>query len=183
MLMSVQSTKAPMGAPSAPLSKHLAYAPVLRSRFGTSVWGPSWRWLAVTTTALACTGAHVNVRADAARYPVSFSDGILDEGGALHLVGRDLEVVGTFEERYMEWSTLYGTVHGDQQADLSEALNAAVQAHGGEGVVRLQVQAGTCAFDWFWILNWLPFWPGCTVVDVEGLVVRRTSNRVVQVTK
>lgn len=125
---------------------------------------------------LGCTGAHVNLRADGARYPISFSDGMLDESGQLQLVGRDLEVVGKFEERYMEWSTLYGVVHGDQQADLSEELNAAVQAHGGEGVARLQVQAGTCAFDWFWILNWLPFWPGCTVVDVEGVVVRRSAK-------
>ena len=108
---------------------------------------------------------------------------MLDEGGKLHLVGRDLEVVGRFEERYMEWSTLYGTVHGDEQADLSEELNAAVQALGGEGVARLQVQASTCAFNWFWILNWLPLWPGCTIVDVEGVVVRRTSKHVAQVAK
>lgn len=142
---------------------------------------PVLGWLAVGASALACAGAQVKVHADAARYPVSFSDGMLDEHGQLQVMGRDLEVVGKFDERYMEWSTLYGAVHGDQQADLSEALNAAVQAHGGEGVARLQVQAGTCAFNWFLILNWLPFWPGCTVVDVEGVVVRRASQRVAQV--
>lgn len=74
-------------------------------------------------------------------------------------------------------------MHGDEQADLSEDLNAAVRDFGGEGVARLQVQAGTCAFNWFWVLNWLPFWPGCTVVDVEGVVVRRNSKAIAQVAK
>lgn len=124
----------------------------------------------------ACTGADVHVRADRARYPISLSDGLEDQAGALHLVGRDLEIVGRFEERYMEWSTLYGAVHGDEQVDLSDDVNGAVEKHGGEGVARLQVQASSCAFNWFWIFNWLPFWPGCTVIDVEGDVVRRAPK-------
>jgi hypothetical protein len=132
----------------------------------------TWSVLAALLT-LGCTGATANVRAEQARYPLSFSGGVPEAGGKLLIAERDLEVVGHFDESYSEFTAVYGAVGDDGIVDISEDVNEAIAESGGEAVIRLRVDAAHCAFNYFGPLTWLPFWPGCTIVDVSGDIVRR----------
>ena len=131
--------------------------------------------LAGVFAVLGCAGVNTEIRAPRAKYPVSFSPAVPESGGRVLLAGRDLKKVGELSESYWRWSIAYDSIRGD--VDLSEDVNQAVQAHGGEAIVNLSVTSTECFLDWFVILNWLPFWPTCAIVSVEGEVVRRRAPR------
>lgn len=124
-------------------------------------------------SALGCAGVGSEVYASSAKYPVSLSPAVPDDSGHVLLEGRELEKVGTLSETYWRWSILYDSIEGE--VDVSEDVNRAVQEHGGEAVVNLSVTSTECFLDWFVVLTWLPFWPTCAVVSVEGDVVRRSA--------
>jgi hypothetical protein len=148
----------------------------VRRRLTFGLAGRALAGLAAALTAQGCLVGHADVRADTLRYPASFSAGLPDEQGRLQLVDRDLVVVGKVDESWTEWFTLYGAIHGDEKVDLSEELNRAVRERGGEGIANLKVDSEACGFVYVPILNWLPFWPGCIVIGVEGDIVKRARR-------
>ena len=122
-----------------------------------------------------CTGAHTGVTFDRARYPISLTAWIPDEAGVA-VKGDELVRVGRLEVEGRRWSLLYTTVSLGEPIDLSDALNAAVEAAGGKAVINLDVQAALP----FWpdllpggfMLHWAPVWPGSVLVRVDGDIVR-----------
>jgi hypothetical protein len=122
-----------------------------------------------------CTGAHTGVTFDRAQYPISLTNWIPDEAGVA-VESDELVRVGRLEVEGRRWSLLYTSVSLGGPIDLSEELNAAVKAAGGEAVVNLDVQAALP----FWpdllpggfMLHWAPVWPGSVLVMVDGDIVR-----------
>lgn len=129
----------------------------------------------VLTGATGCAGARTNVVADDARYPISLSRAVRDEDGRLVESGRAVKV-GALRHEKTAWGLLYSAISLTPRTDISATVNQRVEAAGGDAVVNLRVSGSECATDWFAILTFLPVWPGCTNVVVEGDVVRVTRR-------
>lgn len=121
-----------------------------------------------------CAGARINVTADRSRYPISMSDAVRDSTGELH--GRpSLKRVGELAVEETRIGILYSAVTPRSTCDISDAVNAQVEAVHGEAVINLTVDvSASCAIlNGFPVLNALPIWPGCVPVTISGEIVRR----------
>ncbi len=127
-----------------------------------------------TLAASGCAGARVNVTADRARYPLSFSPVVRDARGRPY-DARTLVKVGWLDVRKTTPGFAYSALAVPPTRDFSDEINAQVSAAGGEAVVRLTVTvASGCGWlNGFPILNALPVWPGCVPVRLTGEIVRR----------
>jgi hypothetical protein len=122
---------------------------------------------------VACVaGAHYDVRADSARYPISFSPVLLGPDDEFLALGHELEEVGSFELNHYRFGLVYSLVKFGP-LDISDDINKEVISRRGEGVVSLSVTTSNCATNWFVPLTILPFWPGCQVSVITGVVVKR----------
>jgi hypothetical protein len=119
----------------------------------------------------ACAGARSSMVAPDARYPVSLSPGMRGPDGRL-LRHDEMKVIGHFHDERRAWGLLYSWVPLTPHLDESSAINAQVASTGGDAVIRLQVDSSPCGIDYVFILNFLPFWPGCANVVIDGDIVR-----------
>jgi hypothetical protein len=124
-----------------------------------------------------CAGARVNVTANRARYPLSFSPVVRDQSGRPYNA-RDLVKVGWLDVLKTTPAFAYSALTVPPTRDFSDEINAQVAAAGGEAVVDLTVTvAGGCGWlNGFPILNALPVWPGCVPVRLTGDIVRRRNS-------
>jgi hypothetical protein len=127
--------------------------------------------LGFALAATGCAGASTTLVAPEARYPVSLTRGVRDADRELVPAERR-QVVGRFEENVTAWGLLYSAISVTPTTDLSDAINAQIAARGGDAVVGLRVATAECALDFFFLLNMLPIWPGCTLVRAEGDIIR-----------
>ena len=123
-----------------------------------------------------CAGARVNVTADRARYPLSFSPVVRDATGRAYDAGA-LVKVGWLDVRKTTPGFVYSALTVPPTRDFSDEINAQVAAAGGEAVVDLTITiAGGCGWlNGLPILNALPVWPGCVPVRLTGDIVRRRN--------
>lgn len=122
-----------------------------------------------------CYGAGTRVVAPNATVPVSLSRAVRRADGRL-LSLAEREVVGQLYWQTMVWSMLYGAVNLDELTDISTELNYQVAALGGQAVTNLVVNATPCGMGAVWPLNWLPFWPSCAYITVQGDIIRERAR-------
>jgi len=127
--------------------------------------------LALGCAATGCAGAQTDITAKESRYPISLSGVLVDEKGIPVYLGHELEEVGILSDKATTVGFFYASTGIDH--DLSEAVNAQVEAAHGEGVVNLAVTSKQCALNYMWPLTILPIWPGCLSNSVTGVIVRR----------
>ena len=87
-------------------------------------------------TAWGCAGARVDVTANRARYPLSFSPVVRDGSGRPYDV-RTLVKVGWLDIRKTTPGFVYSALTVPPTRDFSDEINAQVAAAGGEAVVDL----------------------------------------------
>jgi len=126
---------------------------------------------AILLASVGCAGARTEVVAPTATVPVSFSRSVRDQSGEIVSAERR-EVVGHFESRHNAWGMFYSIAKLDPITDISNDINEQVRAAGGDAVIHLAIRSKPCAHDFVPVFNWLPFWPGCTRVVVEGDIIR-----------
>jgi hypothetical protein len=121
----------------------------------------------------ACAGVRTSIAHAGLRYPVSMSGTLPDAYGNLHVLGHNLEDVGPLDESM----TVFGVGYGLQTraVDISGPINARIASLHGDGVVQLALISQSCALNFFFPLNLLPFWPGCVDIGIHGRVVRVKS--------
>lgn len=131
------------------------------------------RWIitAFAVVSIGCAGAQTEVIAPQAKMPVSLSRGVRDADGNLVPEERKV-VVGHFEDSQTAWGMAYSLVKLTPTTDISNALNEQVSRVNGDAVIRTTIRSKTCAMNFFSMLNWLPFWPGCTRVVVAGDIIQ-----------
>jgi hypothetical protein len=144
---------------------------------GATALRPPAALLAVVMAA-GCAGASVHVTAERARYPLSMSDTVRDDTGAVYRRFA-LQKVGDFSASTTRVGLLYSAVTPRSGYDVSDEVNNQIAAAQGEAIINLTITvSGECAvLNSFPVLNILPFWPGCIPVTVTGDIVRR---RVIQ---
>jgi hypothetical protein len=121
-----------------------------------------------------CAGARLGIRADAARYPVSFSGAVRDSSGLIYN-RHSLTTVARFRAERTPVGVLYSSWTFPSAFDISEEVNRQVALSCGEAVVNLTISVSNActALNLFPVLNALPSWPGCVPVTVTGDIVRR----------
>jgi hypothetical protein len=127
--------------------------------------------VALSLVATGCAGARTTLVAPDSRYPVSLTRGVRDGDGQLVPAARR-QVVGKFAANLTAWGLFYSAANLTPTSDVSQAINEQVAATRGDAIVNLHVATADCALDWFVPLNLLPIWPGCTIVQLEGDIVR-----------
>jgi hypothetical protein len=115
----------------------------------------------------ACAGSRRGVRFDQLRYPVSASAYLYAPASVTQLVKVD-----DFRAEARLWGIFYSLIPLGGDLDVSATINKLVAKAGGDGVVDLTVRAESCGINYVFPLTLLPVWPGCTLVRVEGSVVR-----------
>lgn len=131
--------------------------------------------VAVAFFALAgCAGARTKVTADASQYPISLSRGVRDADGELAPQERVVKV-GRFHHKATAIAHFYSAAPVKDKHDISTFVNRQVSAHGGDAIVNLRVRSQHCGLDLVPVLNWIPLWPGCVHVDIEGDIVKVTQ--------
>ena len=117
---------------------------------------------------LACAGSKGKLRLDQLEYPASFSGYIYDEKQQPLRIGAGVKKIAEVTASKRVWALVYGqAVLSDDSALITE-FNAEVKKTGATGVVNLQLESSACLLNHFFILNILPFWPGCTVLELRG---------------
>ena len=131
---------------------------------------------ALLACACGCAGARVTVRADNARYPVSFSGVVRDTTGRAHN-RHSLTKVGAFSAHRTPVGLAYSALSIPSTYDISDEINVQVASSCGEAVVNLAISVSNACtvLNFFPLLNALPSWPGCVPVTITGDIVRRTD--------
>ncbi len=122
-----------------------------------------------------CAGARSSIVMTDSTYPVSLSNGMRGPDG--HLLDKsEMEVVGKLHDDRTAWGMFYSLIPLTPRLDLSKEVNGQVGAARGQAVVRLRTETRPCALDYFVILSFLPIWPGCANVNVDGDIIRYRSS-------
>lgn len=130
-----------------------------------------WALLILALCLAGCAGARASVVAPSVRYPVSLSQGMRGPDG--HLLSADeMKSVGHFHDERTAWGLVYSLVPLTPHLDESDALNRQIAAAKGDAVIGLTTKSKTCALDWFFGFNFLPIWPGCARIVLDGEIVR-----------
>lgn len=119
----------------------------------------------------ACAGARTRLVIDSARYPVSLSNGMRGPDGRL-LTQKEMEVVGKFKTTRTAWAIGHSVIPFTPKIDFSEDVNRQIEAAGGDAIVRLRTESRPCALDWFLFFTFIPIWPGCASLTIEGDIIR-----------
>ncbi len=119
-----------------------------------------------------CAGGTVAWTGKKLKYPVSLSPSLYGPDGSVFIQGRELVKVGVFQFKSRYWGIFYGSIGLNSATDIDEAMNKAIHDAGGDGITGLHVTNSGCGVNNVIILNILPIWPGCTLVEVSGSIVR-----------
>jgi len=123
---------------------------------------------------LSCaSGADVTLRASDSVYPISFSQSIVDEQGAVYQP-EDEEIVGHFKRSWRHWDWIYGYVSLSRHVDLGKLVDAEIEKQKGDAVVHLSVR-GSFWKTWY-LTSLFIIIPESVGIAVEGDVVRRQRD-------
>lgn len=135
--------------------------------------------VAIAVCATGCAGARTSVVADSAQYPISMSRAVRDADGEI-VPADQLEKVGDFHETQTAWGIAYSALPLTPHRDISDAVNTQTADKKGQAVVNLTISAKNCPFNMIYPLTMLPFWPGCTKLEMKGDIVRVVSLKAAQ---
>lgn len=105
------------------------------------------------------------------RYPVSMSNGMYGPSEEM-LLPEEMEKVGEIFIEETAWGMFYSLAPLTPEIDISAEINRQVTARQGDGVIRLRTEATPCPLDYFFVLTFIPFWPGCTDLEIRGDIIR-----------
>jgi hypothetical protein len=127
--------------------------------------------IAAFTLAGCIAGGRTTVKFDDTQYPVSLSPTVFgSDGEVLRPDGH--ETVGTLKIDRRAWSLVWGAVPTRKFTDLSNEINAQIDAAEGHAVVNLKIMARHCVGNYVIPLTLLPFYPGCVKLKIRGDIIR-----------
>lgn len=126
---------------------------------------------ALLLVATGCAGARSSIQMPTSKYPISMSNGMY---GPNHEVLRadQMEKVGELTIDRTAWGLLYSLVPLTPSLDISDEVNQQVAASHADGVIKLRSNVRPCALDYFFVLTFIPIWPGCANIEIRGDMIR-----------
>lgn len=126
---------------------------------------------AVLALGTGCAGARTTLVADGSQYPISLSSSVRDADGDIVTSDR-IEKVAAFRTAHTAVGMLYSGARLTPRTDISKAVNAQVAKARGDAIVNAKVKSSLCASDFVPLAGFIPVWPGCANIVVEGDIVR-----------
>lgn len=121
-----------------------------------------------------CGGARGALTFDGLRYPVS-SSAFLYAADEREITDGQLQSVGVISTKVRLWSVFWSFIPITGTKDLSQPINDQIAQAGGEGATRVHVRVEGCGLNFVPFINWIPLYPGCTLVTVSGSVVKQLA--------
>ena len=126
----------------------------------------------ITLLLQACAGSQTRLGLDEVKVPVSMTEYLYDKD--FNIISSDkMKKVDKISFTKERWATLWGLIPLHSH-DYSDEINIQVAAANGNGVIDFTVGSQNTCQGWniAWIfLDWLPFWPGCSVAEVNATIV------------
>ncbi|HPI15569.1 MAG TPA: hypothetical protein PK875_01430 [Spirochaetota bacterium] len=122
---------------------------------------------------ISCAGGRKTLRFDALTYPCSLSPFLYDVDGSVLAKGKDLKVVGEFKMVKDFWGIGYSVIPVSSDADVAIAMNKRIKELNGDGIINLKVTSSETNANLAVFFTFLPIWPGCTTVTINGEVVKK----------
>ena len=116
-------------------------------------------------------GGRTTVQFEDTQYPVSLSTTVFGSDGEV-LRPDAHDKVGTLKVDRRAWSLVWGAVPTRKFTDLSDEVNAQIDAVEGQAVVNLKIMARQCVGNYVIPLTLLPFYPGCVKLKIRGDIIR-----------
>lgn len=118
-----------------------------------------------------CAGHKGVLKLEELKYPASFSGYIYDKDFKPVRIEGGLKKLSTVRVARTGWSMLYGFTKLSDSARVIDDFNSEVEKAGGQGVVNLEIAHSDCFLNSLFPLTLLPFWVGCSKIEVSGDVV------------
>jgi hypothetical protein len=129
-------------------------------------------WTLLTLLASCSIGIGV-VRTDELKYPASLSPYLPDADGTIVSEQKGLEIIGKAYTSKRFYRIVYGAFPlNDTEWESGVELNAQVEKAGGQGLVNVEIENSPCAISQTGLLNIVPIWPGCNLVEIRGDIVK-----------
>lgn len=119
----------------------------------------------------ACTGSRGTIRVSEAGIPASFSP-VLEKSGNRYILGKNARKIGDLDIKHTQWGMFYTLASLSDDKHLGKSIGDQTRKLNGDGVVNLVIQAKNCAINGIPVMNFLPFWPGCTTVAITGDIIK-----------
>ncbi len=116
-------------------------------------------------------GGRTTVQFDDTEYPVSLSPTVYGSDGEI-LDPAARQKVGSLKVDRRAWSLVWGAVPTRKFTDLSDEVNAQIDAAEGQAVVNLKIMARQCVGNYVIPFTLLPFYPGCVKLKIRGDIIR-----------
>ena len=128
-----------------------------------------------------CAGGGGVVRLQNAEYPVSMSPYIWGPGEESLSIGNGLERARRLYIHDSFWGIMWTKVSLSDDSGITAEMNEKVKEAGGVGVVNFSIIGRECAANGSWtmgfiFLSWLPIFPGCTDVFIQGDIVKLNNK-------
>jgi len=128
--------------------------------------------LSILFSNILCAGSKGSIKLNQLSYPVSMSGYIYSNSEILDLK-HDLIPVAHIEVKKYNWHMGYSYVQLNKIDNIVLEFNRKVKTSGAEGVVNFKIENSACILNHFYVLNFLPFWPGCSEVKLTGVAIVR----------
>lgn len=113
------------------------------------------------------------VRTDELRYPASLSPYLPNADGSIVSEQKGLEIIGKAYTSKRFYRIVYGAFPlNDIEWESGTELNAQVEKAGGQGLVNVEIENSPCGISQTVVLNIVPIWPGCNLVEIRGDIVK-----------
>jgi hypothetical protein len=120
-----------------------------------------------------CTaGARGFVKFNNLKYPVSLSPHLFDKSGKIVSESNELKVIGQIDYEKTVYSMLYTIATINPQQEFGDIINHQISEKNGDGVINLSVSTRGCVYNYIPIISLLPMWPGCTVINLSGDIIK-----------
>jgi hypothetical protein len=118
------------------------------------------------------TGSRGYVTFDALSYPVSMSPFLYDEKGKTVQENKELKIVGKLDYVKTVYAMVYTRVTFNPDQEFGPVINKQISHVNGDGVINLEISSRGCVYNYIPVVNLFPFWLGCTVISLDGDIVK-----------
>lgn len=105
-------------------------------------------------------------------YPASMSGYLYSPDGKILSVGNGLKSISRFSYEKRYWNVVYSLVQLSNSNDYVDAMNSAIKAVAGDGMVYVDFTVEQGALNNFILLNLLPVWPTNSTITIQGDIVK-----------
>lgn len=128
--------------------------------------------LLVSIFIFSCAGSRGTLKFDNVNYPMSLNQWIFNKDGQKVSIGNGLVQTGSLSEYFENWAFFYHWYSISNEKIFYTKIENSIRQKRGDGLVNTFIVIQDCFYNNLLFLNYLPIWPGCSTVYIEGDIVK-----------